>query len=617
MEGNRLSRVLATRPHEEECMSGMAGCVRLRSSDSTPDRLLVERMLKHLSHRAPEGTGIIDRGGVCVGAALRRARSADEPSSQPIVSDDGNRWIVLDGILFNRDAIRKELEEAGIRFRAGSDAEVALQAWARWGTEIAGRIDGMFAFAAGDESSNTVLLARDPYGVKPLHYAIRDGRLLFASEIKALLAGGPSPAPNKRAVLEWLLHGDLLAPETLFEGILALPPGHMLVMEGAADPHVVRYYDACDHVDAARHDTLLRMPPHRFVDELHAALRQSVSACVGGEDRVGVLLSGGLDSALTTALAAKSANTIALHASVADDPSLDERSAAEETARALGVPFSCVSLDRRTFLDRLAPCTLRNEMPLWHTQYVAFDLLAKRARDEGLRVLLCGSSLGTMLGATGGRRSSQKWIWPAARFLRPLPWKVVRGLEKLILAHRGGSFEAPGYTRRLVPTSHLVDGYARDSLLRRCRNAYAFLPGAAERGIQATRVADLSLFLHRFFHRADRLAMTYQVEHRNPFQDTDSVHLAINMPLSIIFRRRTDKWPVLEVAARYLPGRCIHRPKVAWALPSESYLRSVATPDFFRKGFCEEFFRFEASPAEVLLDRWQGDGEALFAFVAI
>jgi asparagine synthetase B (glutamine-hydrolysing) len=112
--------------------------------------------------------------------------------------------------------------------------------------------------------------------------------------------------------------------------------------------------------------------------------------------------------------------------------------------------------------------------------------------------------------------------------------------------------------------------------------------------------------------------MTYQVEHRNPFQDTESVHMAINIPLTpLIFRRRTDKWPVLEIAAHYLPKKCTHRPKVAWALPSDRYLRSLATPDFFRGGFCEEFFRFDPCSSEALVDRWRGDGESLFAFVAI
>lgn len=131
-------------------------------------------------------------------------------------------------------------------------------------------------------------------------------------------------------------------------------------------------------------------------------------------------------------------------------------------------------------------------------------------------------------------------------------------------------------------------------LIGRCEDAYSFLRSASERGIQATRLADLALLRPRFFHRADRLGMAVSAEHRDPVQDKDSIRRSIHYPLGFLLRRGTNKWALKEVASRYVPAQIVHRKKIAWALPEARYLARLARPELFRNGFCADFFRLDA-----------------------
>jgi asparagine synthetase B (glutamine-hydrolysing) len=143
--------------------------------------------------------------------------------------------------------------------------------------------------------------------------------------------------------------------------------------------------------------------------------------------------------------------------------------------------------------------------------------------------------------------------------------------------------------------TQFADGWARDALLRECEEAYSFVKNPAARSTHAMMLADHLQFAYRFHHRADRLAMSTSTEHRNAFHDTESVHMAINIPFTFKVHGHTTKWVLKQAALRHLPRRLVFVPKGPWALPTEAYLESVADPELFRDGFCSEFFRLEAS----------------------
>ncbi|MFH1681345.1 MAG: asparagine synthase-related protein [Candidatus Eisenbacteria bacterium] len=598
-------------------MSGIAGLICPHGCGERTHRAVVERMCDLQAHRGPEGRRVFEERGACLGETVWRLSAEPEGAPAPFEGKLGNLRIVFDGFISNRATVREALERDGERPASDADAELVLRAFARWRKGCFDRLAGMYALALHDGEAGTTTLARDPYGVKPLHYAVGEGHLAFASEMRPLFSAVPHRGPNKRAVMEWLLYGDVLPPETLFEGISTLPPGHLLEVDpGGGEPRLLRYYDLPAHVDAAVHESYLQMSPSRLADELDEMIQQSIAECMP-EGRAGVFFSGGIDSALVAAVAMRKGEVVALSGSVGDAPESDERPAAERAARDLSLPIVYATARREDFLRELAEVVFRIETPAWHTQFIAYHLLAEKAREEGVRVLLCGSTIGAMLGVAGGRHAAQKWLRPAEKVFGLLPWKALRAVEKTVLALRKAPVTAPGFLVGLVPAAQLADGYARDSLIARYEDAYSFIRDSAERGIQAARLADTSLLRPRFFHRADRLGMAVSAEHRDPMQSPPFVHRLINYPLGYLLHGGTNKWVLKKVAARYLPHRVVHRKKVAWALPEERYLSSLARPTLFLKGFCAEFFRLDPDAIRDFAELWHRNPASFFHLVGI
>jgi asparagine synthase (glutamine-hydrolysing) len=262
-------------------------------------RSVLERMTSTLAHRGPDGAGIFEdpaRGTVSLGH--RRLAVIDLPGGrQPMTSADGRCTLVFNGEIYNFRDLRRELDSSGVKFRTNSDTEVLLEAWAHWGVGALEKLRGMFAFALWDAREHALWLVRDRLGVKPLYYTLAAGRLLFGSEIKALLVH-PDVAPRLRtsAVDDYLAYLYVPAPQTIFEGIEELPPAHWLrFRDGAIE--ICRYWQA--RPQAAGEATAAS------ADELCAVLDEAVRSRLVSDVPLGAFLSGGLDSSSIVALAAR------------------------------------------------------------------------------------------------------------------------------------------------------------------------------------------------------------------------------------------------------------------------------------------------------------------------
>ena len=210
-------------------MCGIAGWIA--RADAAPAPAVLAAMTRAIAHRGPDGEGFHHaetRDGRYRAALGHRRLSIIDlvTGDQPMHDSRGRVSVVFNGEIYNFRELRRELEGVGYRFRTSSDTEVLLHGWRAWGERMVERLRGMFAFALWDADSERLLLARDPYGKKPLFLQARDGRLLFASEIKALLAAPDVPATiDRRAIWSYLLYRYVPGPDTLFEGIRKLPPG--------------------------------------------------------------------------------------------------------------------------------------------------------------------------------------------------------------------------------------------------------------------------------------------------------------------------------------------------------------------------------------------------------
>ena len=597
-------------------MAGLAGIVAFDQSDGERSMELVERMCDLQAHRGPDDRNVVRLGNLTLGVTRLRINDLSPAGRQPLHDDREDLWVCLDGEIYNHHEIRQELMAKGRAFRTQTDTEVVLHAYEAWGEQCFDRFLGMFALVIHDRRTGTTTLVRDHFGMKPLHYLVRDQKVLFASEIKALLGVRPEqPRLNERALLEWALYGDVMPPETLFDGVMSVSPGHLIeIASGRATPVCRRYYSAGEHVNPSLYRDFATRPVTEVVDELDEALKQSTVECLSGDAPVGVALSGGVDSAFMTAIAARHKPVVAFHLSVPDDPRLDERRMAEDIARHLGVELLSHSISGEEFRRELAQVTYLNEMPLWHLQCVGFRMLALRAGETGVKALLSGEHL---LGFSSSRHLVHRWLSRVRNGLTRLPDTISNPIQKAVLASKGITVTSPGLPRSMPLAVNMIDRCFRVRLLAECEGVYSFVNNPVHRAMHASRLADLTQWRHRFFHRADRLAMWSSIESRMPFMDVRSVHMAINLPLKIIMRTGNSKWALRQVALRYLPREFVFQKKVAWDLPARQYLGPLARTDLFKGGFFADSFGISGKSLDDLIANWRVDFQSFFNLVQL
>ena len=251
-------------------MCGICGIIG--STDPEPTQDVLRQMLGEMHHRGPDDEGMFIDGTVALG--MRRLSIIDlSGGHQPVFNEDGSVVVVFNGEIYNFQELRKNLEARGYRFRTESDTEVIVYAYEEWGEDCVDHFEGMFALALAETSKSTrrgnprVLLARDRLGIKPLYYGLVDGNLIFASEVRSLLASGQiEPRLSKAALESYLLFGSVVEPMTLVEGVYSLPPGHRITLSAAGWHSSVRaepYWDFADRKSTrlnSSHGRISRMP---------------------------------------------------------------------------------------------------------------------------------------------------------------------------------------------------------------------------------------------------------------------------------------------------------------------------------------------------------------------
>ena len=327
-------------------MCGIAGCW-------TPAKAFAEASVKAMlaaqTHRGPDDEGLValplDRGSMVFGHRRLSIQDLSPAGHQPMENPETGDWIVFNGEIYNYPELRNELEGAGSRFRSRCDTEVILHAFARWGTEAFNRLHGMFALGLFDKRRQRLVLARDPLGIKPLYYAFGRDALVFASELRAVEAGGAIEAAiDPRAWAGALAYGNVPAPLTMLQGVQSFDAGCWAGIDlratfQPAELQPVRYWEFPSPDRAPRETSQIE---EQIGERLQAAVRSHLISDVP----VGVFLSSGLDSTAVAALCAEArdGDMDTFTVSFADDPELDENPYAERTAKALGARHHCIRL---------------------------------------------------------------------------------------------------------------------------------------------------------------------------------------------------------------------------------------------------------------------------------
>ena len=370
----------------------MCGIAGLFLRDETSDDAVIARMRDAVTHRGPDDCGNFLSGAL--GLGHRRLSIIDLGGGhQPMTTDDGRFVVVFNGEIYNYQALRQELEAAGARFRTQSDTEVILQLHARHGDAAVERLNGIFAYAIWDVAARRLLLARDRAGIKPLYLA-RTGRgVAFGSEIKSLFASGlVSPQLDQRRVGEYLLFRQVAGPQHLFVGVESLPPGHMVDIVDGRTGTPRAFWDA----------TRMPAPFAGTFEEATEALDGLLNACVSrqmiADVPLGTFCSGGIDSSLVTAVAARHAGRPINTFSVGfDEADYDESRYARLAAQVCRTNHHELRVSEARFAELLPRLVWHHDLPLNFANSIHIFAVSELARQH-VTVVLTGEGADELFG---------------------------------------------------------------------------------------------------------------------------------------------------------------------------------------------------------------------------
>lgn len=559
-------------------------------------------------------------GHVCLGSNRLSIIDLSAAGHMPM-SDRQDRWIVYNGEVYNFQTLRAELVRCDRPFHSGTDTEVVLRAFGEWGEGCLKRMNGMFAFAIYDRSSDTLTLAHDRFGKKPLYYTCQDGHVLFASEVKALLAVTSKREVNQQRLMEWSLYRnvDFGRPETLFSGICSLPPGHLMeIRRGQLNPPR-RYYAPEAQVDRERYHRLGTLSAQALTRELGSLLTTSVRDRLVSDVPVGTLCSGGIDSSLITALSARDRpGILAFNVALSDARDLDESAYARRVTSSLGLRLVTCEADGAMFRDNLVRAIYHNDYPLTHPNSVFFMKVAELARSHGVAVLLSGDAADELFGGYVQRYRRYRQIRRMQAWLDLLPKRLRQAIT--LVGHACDHVpitEFSEYEGLLGHTIAFLDKFARLDLQMRSTQAYDFVDDERDREVLGAMLADLTNFLTPLLRRLDRMTMAASVECRVPFLDHRLAETVLNLPLSLRLHGRADKWALKALAADYLPVEIVNRKKVGFPLPIADYLQPLAHQSFFRDGFCLKYLGMHPAGLMAAVTGWRSNVNGFFNLLAL
>lgn len=368
------------------------------SNGSATDAAPIRCMVKSIQHRGPDALTQIERGSVALGHA--RLSIVDiEGGSQPMLSEDGRFALVFNGEIYNYRELRTALKKQGVKFKTHSDTEVVLRLYERDGSRCLTFLRGMFAFAVHDLQSNQLFLARDRLGIKPLFYHWDGDSLIGGSEIKALFASGlVEPRLDPSSIRNYFRYQFAVSPNTVFDSVFELPPGHYLNISQGAEPEIKEYWD----LDFPQDGEYESLEEDFWLKRFDDALEDAAGTHTIGDVPIGAYLSGGIDSAATTRLLKEHVQErVQSYTIKFSNSDHDESVIAKEIADYLGVPNETITLDDENgqdFLTVLQDCIYHLEQPQRLAVDIPHFLLSGLVNSDKKKVVYTGDGADEILG---------------------------------------------------------------------------------------------------------------------------------------------------------------------------------------------------------------------------
>jgi asparagine synthase (glutamine-hydrolysing) len=559
-------------------------CGTTRAGDGTS----LQAMNDAMKHRGPEDEGIYVDERTNVGLGVRRLSIIDVAGGhQPLSNEDGTVWAVLNGEIYNFPSLRERLLGTGHRFSSRTDTEVLVHLYEEYGVDLVHALEGMFAFALWDGRQQLLVIARDRFGEKPLFYSTSSAQLTFASELTALLQALPSrPEVDAAAIDTYFTFGYVMAPKSVVQGVTQLLPGHILTWNRDSGAVATRSY--WSPPQPVRE---LKAPHSEIADEARELLEASVRSRLMADVPLGVFLSGGIDSTLVAALAARhSSEPLKTFTVGYDVGSVNETEAARRAAAAVGAEHHELLVDENEIASRAPTLLAALDQPLADEAFVPLRLLAEFAREE-VTVIIGGEGADELFGGYPRYR----WLARSARLPAAVPRRPLVAAAKVI-GH------VPGLTR----ASRLREVFAFESPLAR---HVAWVTGQrlqVREALYGPRLREyggrdpLHLYpvtfrddgdLEGSFMRldqthwlpddvlvkADRASMQKSLELRTPYLSRELAELAASVP-GHVHSAGHGKVILRQVFRQVIPDATHRRAKVAFRAPAGTWLRGPLAP---------------------------------------
>lgn len=560
-------------------MCGIAGF-------SWNDDNLVTRMIQTIAHRGPDQYGVYTDESVSLGHRRLSIIDLSQHGRQPMANEEGSVWVTYNGEIYNFPELRKTLEAKGHVFRSQTDTEVIVHAYEEYGPDCVRQLNGMFAFALWDKTRRELILVRDRLGIKPLYYYLSGEKLVFASEIKAILqVPEVEREVNPKALYHYVGYEFVPAPDTILRHIYKLPPGHYLRYKGG-QVEIREYWDVRFETEAH--------PPTFYEEQVRDLLADAVQKHLISDVPLGVFLSGGLDSsALVTLMSRCGVEPIQTFTIGYADPSFSELDYARIVAK------QCKTQHRELIIDPITPDVI--EQVIWHLDEpmtdlstIPFYLICKKAREY---VTVCLSGEGgdeTLVGydrfkaskANGYYTRLPAWIRqgviaPLVSALPDQPQKkgAINILKRFV---QGGLLPDEAQHMRWqyfgLP-EHDGQLFAKDFLLDVTIDPFAPVRHHVTRCNSTVRLdreiyVDLKFMMpDSVLMKVDKMSMAHALEVRVPFLDYRFVELCATIPGDLKLKGFTTKAIFRSAMKDLLPDAIRNRGKQGYSLPVKNWLR--------------------------------------------
>ena len=575
-------------------MCGICGILDLNGR--RPSERDLRAMSNVLRHRGPDDQDEFVSGPLAM--AFRRLSIVDVAGGrQPMANEDGTIWIVFNGEIYNDPELRPLLRQRGHCYATNSDTETILHLYEEYGVDCVHHLRGMFAFAIWDTRTRNLFCARDRLGIKPFYYRLDQDRFAFASEIKSLLeARDFRPRLNRRVLPEFFALGYISSPETMFEGIFKLPPGHRLLFDLSREdkePRIAQYWDL---------DIASRTPEVKesdYIEQFSELFTEAVRTHLRSDVPLGVFLSGGLDSSAIAAVVASLRDEPLQTFSVGySEDQYSELPYARQVAQHVGAEHNEIVLGPEEFFGSLPQMIWHEDEPLVWPSSVALGHVARLAREK-VKVVLTGEGADEIL---AGYLKYRVTLWNL-RF-GPAYWRLMPNTLRQAVRRALASRLFPDWAQRKLRHSFLTYPEAFEqiyfdnfysvfpqdqqsqvfssSILEELRernpyvNSMRFFASSTEGAELLSRLLylDIKTYLVELLMKQDQMSMAASIESRVPFLDHKLVEFTAGVPARHKVRGFAGKYLLREAMTGRLPAAVLNRNKKGFPTPIQPWLRN-------------------------------------------